>query len=409
MHPFFINIKRTGVLMKITLQSYLSLVAIEFRKDKKHYIVEDLETGEFYEMPEVCIEAIKLIENGMMIGEIEDNLKMRFPNEDVDLLDFAQQLFDMDLIDKIDGVKVDKKEIEKESLGFLWISSKVGKFFFNKFSLLLYVGLFIVSLGLLIAKPSLLPNYQDVFISDVMVLNLITFMGVTFSLVLVHEFGHILAMRAYNFPTKLGVGHRLLLVVLETDMTSVWRLPSKDRNVLYLAGMCFDTVILFIALVSKYAFPNSSGFFLSLITLAAYDVFVRIIYQCCVYMKTDLYYVFENVSGVHNLMENAQQMIRNRLPFLKSTLQKDEIFIGEKNIVFTYSIFYFIGVTVTLALMTIFYIPVLLHAAKLTLPKLMEPPSSFAFWDAVLFSSQTIVFLTLLMYSWRKKYSKKQM
>lgn len=395
--------------MKITLQSYLSLVPIEFRKDKKHYIVEDLAAGEFYEMPEICIEAIKLIENGRMMGEIEDNLKMRFPNEDVDLLDFAQQLFDMDLIDVIDGVKVDKKEIEKESLGFLWISPKVGKFFFNKFSLLIYAGLFIVNLSMLIAKPSLLPNYQDVFISDVMVLNLITFMGVTFSLVLVHEFGHILAMRAYNLPTKLGVGHRLLLVVLETDMTSVWRLPAKDRNVLYLAGMCFDTAILFIALISKLVFPNSSGIFLSLITLAAYDVFVRIVYQCCVYMKTDLYYVFENVSGVHNLMENAQRMIRNRLPLLKSTVHKDEIFIGEKNIVFTYSIFYFIGVTVTLALMTIFYIPVLLHAAKLTFPKLMEPPTSFAFWDAVLFSSQSLVFLTLLMYSWRKKYAKKQM
>ena len=76
-------------------------------------------------------------------------------------------------------------------------------------------------------------------------------------------------------------------------------------------------------------------------------------------MKTDLYYVFENITGSYNLMENAQQKIRNRLPFFKTNHDKDEVFPGEKYIVFSYAIFYFIGVTVTLALMTIFYIPVL--------------------------------------------------
>ena len=187
-----------------------------------------------------------------------------------------------------------------------------------------------VNLFLLISKPYLIPSYEDVFISDVMVINLIAYLGVTFSLVLVHESGHILAMRAYGLPTKLGIGHRLLLVVLETNMASVWRLPVKDRNVLYLAGLCFDTVILFAALMCKLLFPNASGIFLSLISLAIYDVFIRVIYQCCVYMKTDLYYVFENITGYYNLMENAQQKIRNRIPFLKSTSHKDDIFLGEK-------------------------------------------------------------------------------
>jgi putative peptide zinc metalloprotease protein len=390
--------------MNITLQSYLSIVPIEIRKDKKHFIVEDKASGEFYEMPEICIEAIKVMEQGVSLGEIEEILKRRFPAEDVNLLDFAQQLLEMDLIEEIDSVKVDKKKLEKESLGFLWIPTMVGRFFFNKFSLSLYSGLFIVNLILLVTKPSLLPNYKDVFISDVMALNIIVFMAVTFLLVLVHEFGHILAMRAYNLPTKLGIGHRLMLIVFETDMTSVWRLPAKNRNVLYLAGLCFDNVILFAALMSKLIFPNSSGIFLSLMTLAAFDVFVRIIYQCCVYMKTDLYYVFENSTGSYNLMENAQQKIRNRLPFLKTTHDKDEVFPGEKYIVFSYAIFYFIGLTVTLALMTIFYIPVLLHAAELTLPKFLKPPSSFAFWDAVLLSAQFLVIIILLLNSYRKKY-----
>jgi putative peptide zinc metalloprotease protein len=392
--------------MNITLHSRLTLVPIVIRKDTKHYIVEDKLSGEFYEMPVVCIEAINLINDGTTLKEIEMELKEKFPNEDIDILDFAQQLLDMDIIEEIDSVKVDKKKQEKESLGFLWIPTVVGKFFFNKFSLSLYLGLFIVNLILLVTNPSLLPNYKDVFISDVMALNILIFMAVTFLLVLVHEFGHILAMRAYNLPTKLGVGHRLMLIVLETDMTSVWRLPTSNRNVLYLAGLCFDMFVLFLALMSKLIFPNSSGIFLSLMTLAAYDVFVRIVYQCCVYMKTDLYYVFENTTGSYNLMENAQQEIRKRLPFFKTNHDKDEVFPDEKNIVFSYAIFYFIGVTITLALMTIFYIPILLHAAELTLPKFLKPLSSFAFWDAVLFSTQFLIIFILLLNSYRKKYFK---
>ncbi len=390
--------------MNISLQSCLSMVQIEIRKDKKHYIVEDIASGEFYEMTEVCIEAIKLMDKGERLGEIEKTLKLRFLEEDVNLLDFSQQLLDLGLIEEIDGVKVIKQEKEKDGLGFFWISPKAGKFFFNKFTLGLYISLFVVNLILLLTKPSLFPSYQDVFISDVMVVNMIAYLGVTFSLVLIHEFGHILAMRSYNLPTRLGVGHRLLLVVLETDMGSVWRLPVKDRNVLYLAGLCFDTVILFTALMSKLIFPNAPGVFLSLMSLAVYDVFIRVVYQCCVYMKTDLYFVIENVTGYYNLMENAKQKIRNQLPFLKSNTDKDEVFLGEKYIVYGYAIFYAAGVTVTLLLISIFYIPVLLYALELALPNLLEPASSLIFWDAVLFLSQFLVILILLMNSWRKKY-----
>ncbi|MFP7299176.1 hypothetical protein [Neobacillus niacini] len=392
--------------MNISLQSSLSVVQIQIRKDKKNYIVEDLASGDFYEMPEICIEAIQLMDKGITLGEIEETLKKRFPLEEVNLLDFSQQLLDLDLIEAIDGEKVMRKEQGKERLGFLWISQKTGKIFFNKMTIPLYISLFIANLFLLLTNPYLFPRYQDVFISNIMAVNIIAYLGVTFTLVLIHEFGHILAMRAYNLPTKLEVGHRLFLVVLETDMASVWSLPSKDRNVLYMAGLCFDNVVLFAALLGKMIFPNLSGIFLALISLAVYDVFIRVVYQCCVYMKTDLYYVFENVTGYYNLMENAKWKIRNKLPFLKSKTTKDEVFKGEKYIVFGYSIFYLIGVTVSLLLITIFYLPVLFYGIELALPNLLESPSSFLFWDALLFFAQFFLILILLLRSWRKKYLK---
>ncbi|MEH7083997.1 hypothetical protein V7139_14855, partial [Neobacillus drentensis] len=207
-----------------------------------------------------------------------------------------------------------------------------------------------------------------------------------------------------NLPTKVEVSHRLFFVVLETDMSSVWKLAPKDRNILFLSGLCFDTVLLFIALINQLMFPNITGITDGLMNLAIFDIVIRIIFQFCFYMKTDLYYVFENVSGCYNLMENAQQKIRNHISFLKSKKSEEVVFFDEKKIVFLYSIFYFLGVAVTIFLFFKYYIPQIIFAGKQLLPGFGRLPTSLAFWDAVLFSLQVGIFLLLLLYSWRKKY-----
>lgn len=391
--------------MNLTFHSRLTLVPYDISKDKKHYIVEV--SGEFYEMPEVCISAIQMINSGELLGEIEKNLKEKYPDEMVDILDFVEQLLDLQLIAAIDSVKVDNnKETKKENFGFLWISPQLGKFFFNKVSYIFYIGLFIVNIFFFIKNPALFPHYKDLFIFHLMVLNIPAWMVFSALLLLIHELGHILAVRAQNLPTRLEVGHRLFLVVLETDMSSVWKLPSKDRNVLYLAGICFDTIILSLALIGQLIFTNGSGIFLSIMQVVVLDTFIRMVYQCCVYMKTDLYYVIENVSGCYNLMESAQQTIRKWLPFQKPSVNDGVIFERERKTVFLYSIFYFIGLFLTITLYVIFYIPQLLFSFKKVFPGFEQSPTSLAFWDTTLFSLQIIIVFLLLLYSWRKKYLK---
>ncbi|MDQ0200563.1 hypothetical protein [Neobacillus ginsengisoli] len=392
--------------MKITLSSQLLLVPIEIRKDKRHYIVEDLTSGEFYEMPEVCIKAIHLIQHGEVLGEVERQLREKFPEEEVDLIDFAEQLFELNLITEIDSIKVEFKQKKKESLGFLWISPRIGKFFFNKTAFIVYLLLFMINVGLLIYHPALFPHYKDLFIFHLMVLNIPSWLLLTSVLVLIHELGHVLAMRAKHLPTKLEVGHRLFLVVLETDMSAVWKLPSKDRNVLYLAGLCFDTMVLFLALISQLIFFKGSEIFLSIMHVVVLDTFIRMVYQCCVYMKTDLYFVFENVSGCYNLMENARQIIRKWLPIQQTSSKGEVIFAGERKPVYFYSIFYFVGVVLTITLYVLFYIPQLWFAWKNVFPGFEQAPTSLAFWDASLFSLQLLLGFMLLLFSWRKKYLK---
>jgi hypothetical protein len=233
-----------------------------------------------------------------------------------------------------------------------------------------------------------------------MIINIPVWMVLTFILVFIHEIGHILAVRSYNLLTKLEIGHRLFFVVLETDMSSVWKLDSKDRNKLYSAGLCFDTVMLFIALICQLAFLNTQPFFHGILRMIVLDTFIRVVYQLCIYMKTDLYYVFENCTGCYNLMENAQQLFKSRFKISAD----DDIFESERKTVFWYAMFYITGVMITVFLYIAFYIPQLLYSFKQILPGFQNPISSLAFWDSTVFTAQILIGFMLLVHSWTKKY-----
>ncbi|WP_216829759.1 peptidase [Alkalihalobacterium elongatum] len=387
--------------MNLTLQTQLTLQPLYIRKDQKHYIVEDVSSGDFFEMPQVCIDAIELINQGVSLEQIEVQLKTQYPNETIDMVDFVAQLLELNLVKEVDGETIEIQENRYIEKGFTWIPTFVGRFFFNKFTNKIYAVLFTLNLLFFILNPQLFPSYKDVFIFETVMPSLLLYMGVSLVLVLIHEFGHILAVRSYNLPAKLGVGHRLFLVVFETDLTPAWKLSSKQRNILYFGGMCFDQLLLFIALSLQLFFDVGHGIVLGILGLVVLDVFIRTIYQCCFYMKTDLYYFFENFTGCYNVMENGRERLRKWLPFIKGS-STTEAFEGEDKVIKFYSIFYITGILLTCCLFIFYFIPQTIHAYIRVLPGFLEPINDPVFWDATVFTGQSLLILGLLMYSWKK-------
>ncbi|MEH7884052.1 hypothetical protein V7654_06970 [Bacillus sp. JJ1609] len=388
--------------MVLSYKTRVVLWPVAVHKGKLNFIVEDSETGEFYEMPKPCIDAIELINQSISLETIENHLKATYPEEEIDILDFVNQLLELDLVSEIDGVEITRNIEPKYDTGYTWIPSGVGRFFFNKISVKLYLGLLMASVGLLIINPNLFPQYKDLFVFDLMIENVAAWLIVTFLLVLLHEFGHVLAVRSEGLPARIELGHRLFFVVLETDMSQVWKLPAEKRNKLYLAGMYFDMVVLFIAITAQF-FTSEESILTGLLKLVVLDTFIRLVYQAAVFMKTDLYYVFENWTGCYNLMENGRNFLRKWLPFLK--VSHTETFAGEEKVVRGYAIFYLTGVLLTIAIAAKYYVPQMIFAMKeFMLPGLTEPINSLSFWDSVVFLLQIVLVAGLLIYSWSKKY-----
>jgi len=388
--------------MNISYETKLSLRSITMQKHKKHYIVEDTEAGEFYEMPQPCIDAIEMINQSTPLDEIESYLKVNYPNEQINIPDFVNQLLELDLVSEIDGVELTRNTESKNHSGYTWIPASLGRLFFNQISVKLYILLLAASVAMLLFKPGLFPQYHDLFVFDLMLENVVAWLLITFVLVLLHEFGHVLAVRSENLPARIEVGHRLFFVVLETDMSQVWSLPAEKRNKLYLAGMYFDIAILFGALTAQF-FTMEHALLTGLLKLIVLNTFIRLVYQACVYMKTDLYYVIENWTGCYNLMENGRNVLVKWLPFLK--VAQTEMFEGEEKFVRRYAVFYIAGVAASIALATYYYIPQLIHAVSHhMLPGFTEPVTSLLFWDSVVFLLQIVLVTGLLVYSWSKKY-----
>jgi putative peptide zinc metalloprotease protein len=381
--------------MQITLESILKLHSLDIRKDKKYFIVHDLITTDFFEMNEVCVLAINKISKGLRLGEIERELILQFPQEDINLLEFAEQLVELGMVEEIDGNLIQAGERNEEKLGFTWISPKLGMLFFNNPMKLGYIFLFLINITLFIFYPYLFPHYKDVFIFDYMFQNILAWIAIGGILVLIHEMGHIFAIRGYGQPTKIEIGHRLFMLVLETDLSLGWKLPLKDRISLYLSGLCFDNIILFFALIAQILLPDSSEIFQSMLAFVVLDVVIRFIYQCCVYMKTDLYYVLENLTGCHNLMENAKGIIFKRK-------QQLTLFDGEKRTIYLYSVFYLLGLILSAILFVFYYIPQMVYVLLKIAPGLKAPMNSVLFLDAVFVLLQIILVIGLLSYSWSK-------
>jgi putative peptide zinc metalloprotease protein len=393
--------------MVITKHSRISLYPLQINKDKKHFIVEDKLTGEFYEMPEICIEAIALMNEGQPLYLVEEILKERYPDEQVDMQNFAGELLELGLVKIVDGNSIPKEvENKKKNGGLEWIPASVGHFFFNRYSTIFYSLIFLGSIILLALNPGLFPVYDDVFLFDLMIYNILIFLSISFIFVVVHEIGHVLAIRAEGLPTKIELGHRLFFIVLETDMSRVWSLEPKKRNRLYLAGIYFDVIVLFLAILVQLLFVDHF-FVVGIAKMAVISTFIRIIYQFCVYMKTDMYYVLENCSSCYNLMENGKTHLKQWIPFI-SIDEKSTTFEGEEKFVRSYALFYLLGVVLTFGVTVFYTIPLIVHAGLLVLPGFTEPSSSIHFWDATVFFLQFILMFGLLAYSWTKKYREKQ-
>jgi hypothetical protein len=173
------------------------------------------------------------------------------------------------------------------------------------------------SLAALIIDPSLLPGPGALVFEDHTTARLLTVAALTYSIVFLHELGHVAAARALGVSSRLGISHRLWVLVAEADLTGLWSVPRRQRYLPFLAGPLVDLLVASV-LVLLLASHRHGGLPLpdSLVELVAAMIFVELMalgWQCFFFVRTDFYYVIATALGCKNLLGDTVVWLRNLL------------------------------------------------------------------------------------------------
>ena len=111
-------------------------------------------------------------------------------------------------------------------------------------------------------------------------------------------------------PARITLGTRLQFLAAQTDVSGVWAAPRRTRMTVYLAGMGIDVCSVGICLlILILAGPH--GLVRDLLAVAVAETLLALPTQFMVFMRTDLYFVLQDLTGCANLYADGSAYVRH--------------------------------------------------------------------------------------------------
>jgi hypothetical protein len=215
-------------------------------------------------------------------------------------------------------------------------------------------------------RPHLLSGWRALVFDDAVTLQVLLLMLAALGSTFVHEMAHLVAARARGVDSRLGIGHRLWILVAETDLTGLWQVPRRRRYLPLLAGMLVDAVGLSLLLLALSAADRgwlplaATGF--RFVQAVAMVYALRLLWQAFFFVRTDLYYVYATACGCKDLMGDTRRLLSGlwaRLGGRPPAAEPSHVPPREMRAVRAYAGFWLAGRLVALAVLFTVTLPVL--------------------------------------------------
>src|SRR5260370_16872774 len=176
---------------------------------------------------------MKVLETGLSVGEVAVTIQ---EDDEVpsDIADFVQTLMEYGLVAEIDGqqiaVTVQEDEQRQGIEVFRGLQSRHVRGLCGAPAFVVYTAMLVISALLLFLRPQLIPTSDNFFVLPwSYAVNTLLMMAVSFSLIFVHELGHLCAARTMGVDGRLSVGRRLYNLFAQCTIGSAWQLPRSQR------------------------------------------------------------------------------------------------------------------------------------------------------------------------------------
>lgn len=262
------------------------------------FLVGDPQSGTYVALPAIGVTVIERLRAGATLGEARQVASAE-AGEDVDAIDFGHTLVGLGFVAEVDGTPI---TVAPDAQPRRWIAAvppEVARKLFTPFAWACYVALFFGCAVLLAVRPDYLPRPEDLYFLSSPVNSLGVLAVWAMLSTAGHEAAHWLAARAQGVPARFSIGRRLYFLVFETDLSHLWGLPRRRRFGALLAGLAYDTVVLS-ALLAVTLISPSGTVDRAAAALIAVEI-SGILFQCLVFLRTDLYMVLVMMFGCRDL------------------------------------------------------------------------------------------------------------
>ncbi|MFF1704952.1 hypothetical protein [Streptomyces sp. NPDC058252] len=331
------------------------LHALDSRPDGGEWIVGRMATGRFVALPEVGKQALDLLAQGLSAAEVEERLR-EATGDDIDVPDFVEALVGLGFVAEVDGREVPAPAPPRPTLARIrprhvrWVLSPVVPFL---------IGLLIAVA--LLTRPPVPLSYHTLLWSPHGSAVIALGAGVGWTLLLLHECAHLLAARATGVPGRMRLGTRLQFLVMQTDISGIELAPRRHRLTAYLAGIATNLTVASVAALSAGTTHGTPRRILAAVALLA---LLPLPFQLMVFMRTDLYFVLQDVTRCRDLYGDgvayAKYAVR-RLPgrhrAARAVDPSRELPAHERRAVRAYSVVLVVGTTLCLAFLATVTLP----------------------------------------------------
>jgi putative peptide zinc metalloprotease protein len=280
---------------------HVSLHALEFRPDRGEWIVGRQGNEQVIALPEIGMAVVRLLAEGSTVEEARSSLRAN-TGRDIDVRAFVEQLAAAGLVASIGDRQfaVPPPIVSYPGLRsrhVRWVMSPVV----HAFALLVPV----CTLLFVASRPRALPSWDELLWTKYGTFTVLVQVVVASCLIALHELAHLVTARAAGVSGRIRLGTRLQFLVAQTEVSGIWLKSRRERLTVYLSGIMVDAFICSICLVLRglgVHWPVLSVIVMTLVTALAN--------QCLVFMRTDVYFVIQDLTGCRNLYGDAGRYVR---------------------------------------------------------------------------------------------------
>ncbi|GIJ30882.1 hypothetical protein [Micromonospora sediminimaris] len=384
-------------------RSRVRLHRLHLRAEGNSWVVGRVDTGSFVRLPPIGHRAITLLPQ-TTVGEVRTTLREE-SGADVDVAEFVSDLVDLGFVAEIDGRPLPTAPVPRPMLP--WLRPRHVRWLLHPVVPLI-AGAVVLAAAVAIGRdPVLAPRHQDLLWSDSGGLILLGNFGIVWTLIGLHELAHLVTARAAGAPGRISFGTRLQFLVAQTDVSGVWAAPRRDRLAVYLAGIAMNLVIYagtVLARATGVAGP-ADGLLaaVGLLSLGLVPV------QFLVFMRTDIYFVLQDVTGCANLYADGSAYLRHLAgwPVRRFRWAADpgedpsrRLTARERLAVRAYAVVLVGGTVACLAVAVLVTLPVAVTVLTSAIGAVLAGGSAGDLFDACAVAAVSVVFVVLWTRAW---------